>query len=248
MYRCGGEVKRLKRRRKVAPSPSQRVSRASKVEQQRVAQAQIVRAVASTETRLNRLAARAAGVSREMIHIHSKLSPLPDSTISRKALMSKQRSKGDGLSKAEGSAIKAITKDVRQASHFGQIFEERRKLLGDPQVPAKDRIQLLNQMETSILEQESLLNRLGRKVAKHALTIALIGLAAYGLYQAPHLLNSFTPAAKEFGDAAQKAGIAAQATSDSVKGLAKVIVCGALVAWTGPLVGLPACTGILALA
>jgi len=97
------------------------------------------------------------------------------------------------------------------------IFNARANLIVDKNLPAEKRIQLLNQMEESVYEQETTLQRIKRILTnpKFLVGVAALGLAAYGIYRAEAL-----------GNAAEQAGNAAKKTNESLEDLVNTVVCG----------------------
>lgn len=209
---------------------SRRISRASKAPAQRRAAAALVKKVrVAAKRKVDDIIRREKDVSKDIQRVHVRITDAalkPSQKVS--TALTKRSSKR--ISKSNTDDAKRVIAQMKLLDAQTQIFHERAKLAADTQLTTDERVKLLNQMEHSLLEQESALTRLKRLLTspKVLITIGLIGLAAYGLYRAPHILEAFAPAAEKLGEAAQKAGDAAEKTNRSAGSLVKSIACSAI--------------------
>jgi hypothetical protein len=205
----------------------------SKASQQRLANEQLVKAVklvtARTKKRLHQLAKREKKLAKNMLAIKHKLEAPPSARVSKQLAVEVAAVSKGASRKPSKKTTQAIT-DLRDVQRHARLFDERAKLLTNPDVSADRRIQLLQSMETSLRDQESAQTRLGRLLTdpKVWIGIGLLSLTAYGLYRAPEIFQGF-------GSAAERAGRAAERVGNSAAELATSIGCAA--AFVAPLAG-----------
>lgn len=227
---------------------SRRVSYPLQTAAQKRASAKLVREVTSrikelksgTLAQVRSVAHRESQVSNEIHRIQKKLLETPAPRVSRAAASKKGR-----LTASETKQASKVHKELWTIDAQTRVFNARANLLSDSSLTADTRIKLLNQMEDSVYEQEATLQRLKRLLTspKVLITLAVIGLAAYGLYQTPTILKQIPEAAKAAGEAAKLAGDAAQKTNESGAKLVNAVGCAAasvLAPFAGPLGLLPA--------
>lgn len=110
--------------------------------------------------------------------------------------------------KKEIAKVKKMTHELNEVNKVALVFRERAKLLADKNVSADKKVNLLREMEKSVLDQESALKRIKRMLTSPTfwIAIAAIGLIGYGISQADPILHAYKEAAVGTGTAAKNIG------------------------------------------
>jgi len=161
------------------------------------------------------LGSRELTVASDLKDVVNVLKEAPSVEMIRVA---KQRIQNDQpQTKAEVKKVKQLNLQLLRMQQYAVVFNTRANIAKDATLDTNKRLKLLEDMQKSLVEQESAMFRLKRMLTSPTFWIALsvITLAGFGLYQAPEIAAQLTQLIGSTGKAAESIGVSATSIIDS---------------------------------
>lgn len=192
----------------------------------------VKRAVRKTEAKVKNLSNRQKQVAKGLSDIQDELKT--GQREIKKASKSKNKQKAQQPSDAQRKNVARFQQDLDRVEKYATIFKLKAKLASEKNVSTDQKLKLLKEMEDALVYQESATWRLKRILTTQSflVTIAIIALSAYALYQVPIITELIKQIGVAITTSLSGATTAANASSYFVGAAACAAVSGA-VALTG---------------